>query len=255
MASLYLDYLVSDAFARSQGQINFPHEYIEGYAYLQNKFYGHAKGKFYNYAGVQLWMPSRLLRSESVELNYVAGRVGDTLLLAFTNQSAQPVTSTVTLNPKWVQVKQGAALQSLVGDVNNLKDSSFTVTVPANGITALAITPVTMHSSFQSKVLTAVQDNSNDFVSIPQGNAKALLFKLGQFGRRLFIYLEDDDNKWSRAELIYTDKKGKKKTVQKTAYPFEFTVDVDIKKPVKFSLVLTGTDNKKVKSTTYQLGK
>lgn len=255
MASLYLDYLVSDALARSQGQINFPHEYIEGYAYLQNKFYGHAKGKFYNYAGVQLWMPSRLLRSESVELNYVAGRVGDTLLLAFTNQSAQPVTSTVTLNPKWVQVKQGAALQSLVGDVNNLKDSSFTVTVPANGITALAITPVTMHSSFQSKVLTAVQDNSNDFVSIPQGNAKALLFKLGQFGRRLFVYLEDDDNKWSRAELIYTDKKGKKKTVQKTAYPFEFTVDVDIKKPVKFSLVLTGTDNKKVKSTTYQLGK
>jgi hypothetical protein len=255
MASLYLDYLVSDAYARSRGKINFPHEYIEGYAYLQNKFYGHTKGRFYSYSGIQLWMPARLVKSESVELNYVAGRLGDTLLLAFTNQSAEPVTTTITLNPKWVQVKQHAALQILNGAAGNLKDSSFTVTVPANGITALALTPVVIHSTFQSKILAAVHDKSSDFATISEGNTKALLFKLGNFGRRLFVYLEDDDNKWKKAELVYTDKKGKKKTVQKTAYPFEFTIDVDIKKPVKFSLVLTGTDGKLVKSKTYQLGK
>jgi hypothetical protein len=255
MASLFLDYLVSDAFARSGGAIHFPHEYIEGYAYLQNRFYGHAKGWFYRHSGVQLWMPARLLASESVELNYIAGRVGDTLLLAFTNQSNRPVTSTITLNPKWVQVKQDAALQLLSGKADRLKDSSFSVTVPANGITALAIAPVAMPVSFQSKILANVHDKSDDFASIPEGNAKALLFKLGALGRRLFVYLEDDDNKWSKAELVYTDKKGKKKIVQKSAYPFEFTVDVDIRKPVKFSLVLTGRDGKQVKSKTYQLGK
>lgn len=256
MASLYLDYLVSDAYARSHGKINFPDEYIEGYAYLQNKFYGHAKGKFYDRSNVQLWMPSRLVKSESVELNYVAGRAGDTLLLAFTNQSAEPVTTTITLNSKWLSVKKGAGLQLLSeqGAVRDLKDSSFTVSVPAKGITALAITPVTIHSSFQSKILTGAKDGSKDFAVIPEGNSKALLFKLGNFGRRLFVYLEDDDNKWKKAELVYTDKKGKKKTVQKLAYPFEFTVDVDIKKPISFSLNLTGTDGKQVKSKTYRLG-
>lgn len=257
MASLYMDYLVSDAYARSGGQINFPDEYIEGYAYLQNKFYGHGKGNFYKYSNVQIWMPSRLVRSESVELNYVTGRSGDTLLLAFTNQSASPVSTTITLNSKWVDVKQGAALQVLSEDgaAANLKDSSFTITVPAKGITALAITPVTIHSSFQSKILASVNDKSKDFASIPEGNAKAMLFKLGGFGRRLFVYLEDDDNIWEKASLVYTDRNGKKKTLEKKAYPFEFTVDVDIKKPVSFSLVLTGVNGGTVKSKTIELGK
>lgn len=257
MASLYLDYLVSDAYARSRGKIDFPDEYIEGYAYLQNKFYGHAKGKFYNKSNVQLWMPAGLIKSESVELNYVAGRSRDTLLLAFTNQSAVAVSTSITLNSKWVHVKPGTQLQLLSGEgaAANLKDNSFTVTVPAKGITALAITPVAIHSSFQSKILAEVKDKTKDFANIPEGNTKALLFKLGSFGRRLFVYLEDDDNNWRKAELVYTDKKGKKKTMQKLAYPFEFTIDVDIKKSVRFSLVLTGTDGKQVKSKTYELGK
>jgi hypothetical protein len=257
MASLFMDYLVSDAYARSGGKIEFPNEYIEGYAYLQNKFYGHAKGKFYNYSNVQLWMPARLVKSGSVELNYVAGRNDDALLLAFSNQSSAPVTTTITLNPKWLHIKQGAALQLLSeeGGAAGLKDSSFVVTVPANGLTALAITPVAITSSFQSKLLTSVKDDSRDFANIPEGNAKAMLFKLGSYGRRLFVYLEDDDNKWKKAQLVYTDKEGKKKTIEKAAYPFEFTVDVDLKKPVQFSLVLTGTDGKTVCSKTVELGK
>jgi hypothetical protein len=257
MASLLMDYLVTDAYARSRGKIEFPSEYIEGYAYLQNKFYGHAKGKFYNYSNVQLWMPSRLVKSGSVELNYVAGHAGDTLWLAFTNQSKTPVSTTITLNPKWVSVKQGATLQVLSEDgaAAGLKDSSFSVSVPAQGITALAVTPVYVHSSFQKKVLTTIHDESRDFASIPEGNAKAILFKMGSFGRRLFVYLEDDDNIWKKASLVYTNEKGKKKTIEKAAYPFEFTVDVDLKKPVNFSLLLTGTNGKQVKSKTYQLGK
>lgn len=255
MASLFLDYLVSDAFTRSRGKIYFPHEYIEGYAYLQNKFYGHAKGRFYQYQDVQLWMPSRLVKSENIELNYVSGRKGDTLLLAFSNQSHQPVTSVVTLNSQWVKFKKQSKLQPLQGKSGDLRDSSFTVTVPPNGITALAIAQVDIQSPFQSKILNTIRDNSQDYAAIPEGNAKAFLFKLGNMGRRLFVYLEDDDNKWSKAALVYTDKNGKKKSLQKSAYPFEFTVDADVKRPVEFSLQLTGRDGKIVQSKTYRLGK
>jgi hypothetical protein len=45
MMSMLLDYLVSDVFVRSEGQITFPSAFIEGYAYLQNNFYGHKPGE------------------------------------------------------------------------------------------------------------------------------------------------------------------------------------------------------------------
>ncbi len=257
MASMFVDYLVSDAYIKSNGRIDFPNDYIEGYAYLQNKFYGHLKGRFYNSKDVQLWMPARLIKTETVELNYLAGRAGDSLYLAFTNQSAVPVTTTVTMNPAKLTIKKNAALHLLsrTGTVADLKDSSFTVTVPAGGITALVISGVVPQSGFQSKILNHVDDRSSDFQKIPEGNANALLFKLGQWGRRLFVYLEDDDNIWSEAALVYTDKYGKKQMMKKTSYPFEFTVDVDIKKPINFSIQLTGTNGKVVKSKTYRLGK
>jgi hypothetical protein len=55
-ASMLLDYLVTDAFVRSEGAINFPSEFIEGYAYLQTKFYGHKSGEMYG-RKASLWMP------------------------------------------------------------------------------------------------------------------------------------------------------------------------------------------------------
>ncbi len=74
---MLLDYLVTDAFASSKGKIGFPADYMEGYAYLQNKMYGAQKGKFYTEKDVQFWMPARLLDISSTELNYIAARCGN----------------------------------------------------------------------------------------------------------------------------------------------------------------------------------
>ncbi|MCH5598397.1 hypothetical protein [Niabella ginsengisoli] len=127
MASLLVDYLVSDAYARSKGNIDFPNEYIEGYAYLQNKFYGTSKGVFYGRKQLQLWMPSRLLKIDNVELNYIAARAGDTLYLAFMNQSAMNVTSKVTLNPNWITSSPSATITTISenGHSKKLTDSTF----------------------------------------------------------------------------------------------------------------------------------
>ena len=240
MASMLLDYLVTDAFVRSKGSINFPDEYMEGYAYLQNKMYGAAKGVFYTEKDVQLWMPARLLSIGNVELNYITARKGNKLLLAFTNQSGRNVTTTVTVNPSLVKFSAATALTGFTGAIkNSFRDSSFTVTVPANGITAVALTNVRPVSSFQESILQSSNDKSNDYLEIKEGNAKALLFKLGNYGRRLYVYLEDDDNTWKKASLKYTDVKGKEKIIAKTEYPFEFSIPVDLKKPVRFSLQLT----------------
>lgn len=45
--SLLYDFLVTQALYRSGGKVDFPGEFIEGYAYLQSKFYGHLPGTIY----------------------------------------------------------------------------------------------------------------------------------------------------------------------------------------------------------------
>lgn len=255
MASMLLDYLVSDAFVRSNGAINFPSEYIEGYAYLQNKMYGAAKGSFYEEKEAQLWMPKRLLNIDNVELNYISAHTPGKLLLAFTNQSANSVTARVTINPLLAKLSAGCTIKAYAGAAENLADSSFSVTVPANGIAAVELNQVQVEAGFQDKILTHTGDNSSDFTTIPEGNAKAMLFKLGAYARRLYVFLEDDDNKWKQAKLIYTDAGGVKKELLKTSYPFEFTVPVNQSQPVRFWLQLTAKDGHIVNTAETELGK
>ena len=49
--------------------------------------YGFADGDFYGRKDARLWMPSRLLKTDSVQANYIAMRGKDSLYLAFCNQS------------------------------------------------------------------------------------------------------------------------------------------------------------------------
>ncbi len=55
--ALLTDYLMSDFETRSQGAIEFPARYAQGYAYLRSKVYGDRPGKFMGDDNVRLWMP------------------------------------------------------------------------------------------------------------------------------------------------------------------------------------------------------
>lgn len=255
MASMLLDYLVTDAFVRSKGSINFPTEYMEGYAYLQNNMYGVQKGNFYTQKEVQLWMPARLLNIENVELNYIAARKGDQLLLAFTNQSDKSVTTKVTINPALVKCSRNSSVISYADKQKPvLKDSSFTVRVDANGITAIAITPVQTRSSFQEKLLSADVVPTNDYIKLNTGNTHAMLFQLGKYDRRLYVYLEDDDNKYKQVSLTYACKDGKEQQLVDVAYPFEFTAPIPANEPVTFQLSLVEVNGQVIKSDKIELG-
>ncbi|QEC45964.1 hypothetical protein FSB84_16375 [Pseudobacter ginsenosidimutans] len=256
MASMLLDYLVTDVFVRSNAQIDFPADYMEGYAYLQNKMYGAKKGKFYTEKDVQLWMPSGLLNISNTELNYVSARKRNKLFLAFTNQSAIAVTARVTIDPSRVQLNSKARLISFTGNQNiPVIDSSFTITVPANGLAAVAIDGVSVRSSFQNKILdTGSSVITVDYAKIKAGKAEAMLLQLGKYDRRLYVYLQDDDNKFRSASLVYTNANGHQQTITDMAYPFEFTVPVGEAKPVSFFLSLIQTDGREQKSESVTLG-
>jgi hypothetical protein len=225
MASMILDYIVTDAFVRSNEEIDFPAEYIEGYAYLQNKFYGHQPGQFYGEDGVQLWMPNGLLQTDHVELNYISGYKDDRLFLAFMNQSNEKVQSAVHLNSDLVRL-DNSRLHFLHGKSKHSKidDQSFTVEVAPNGIVALVIEGVDIRLQFQHRILAGGRSSTNDFLEADFGNSKAMLIHLGDIGSRVYIYLQDDDSIFSNVSLVYENAYGESVIVNNQNYPFEFTV-------------------------------
>jgi hypothetical protein len=229
---------------------------MEGYAYLQNKMYGAQKGKFYTEKNVQLWMPARLLDISSTELNYIAARRENKLMLAFTNQSAKPVTAKVSIDPSRVRLNNKSKLSFYTGKQNSLlADSNFTISVPANGLVAVAIEGAHMQSAFQEKLLdTNFTASKMDYLQLKTGKAHAMLLQLGNYQRRLFVYLQEDDNKYRTASLIYTTENGQQQSITDNAYPFEFTVPLKDARPVSFSLSLIDIAGKEVKSETAILG-
>lgn len=242
MISMLLDYLVTDAFVKSGGQIDFPSELIEGYAYLQSKMYGHQKGSFYGVEGVQLWMPKDLITIDNVELNYLSARKGDQLFVAFMNQSNKDVSARISFNRDLVSFNEK-------GDYNKA------VSVPAGGIKTIVFDDVKTNVSFQNMLNTKAELKGSHYQDIPIGNAKAMLFEFGDYGSRAYIYLSDDDDDVKSTKLSYLDEEGNTKDLVDTAYPFEFTIPLSAKASgISFRLTVVDKDDKAAKSGTITLG-
>jgi hypothetical protein len=244
--SILLDYLVTDAFARSGGRIDFPSHYIEAYAYLQSKFYGDRPGKFYEYDDAALWMPQHLLKTGSVELNYVAARGEGRVYLAFANQSNDDVTTEVVFNREVLpESSRGQFRVRVLGDAQAaqdvvLKDGRFPLKVGARGQTAVVIEGLTVSPKFQHKLLAAKADQAwkQDYAETAYGNARAMVLNFGPAAKTAYVYLQDDDAKFKAVTLSY-EVGGQKKMETDAAYPFEFTVPLAAD-ATEFKFQLTG---------------
>jgi hypothetical protein len=135
--ALLIDYLVSDVFAKSEGAIDFPSQFAEGYAYLKNRIYGDRPGHFYGDAGVWLWMPKELVEIDNPELNYLTARKGDTLYIALANQSPQAEQATFNFKSDLAKISDDASVRAWTNNVSkrNLlpKNGAITVEVPSSG--------------------------------------------------------------------------------------------------------------------------
>jgi hypothetical protein len=112
-----------------------------------------------------------------------------------------------------------------------------------------------MKVGFQQQLLGAKTSNTADYIHLPQGNAKAMLLHLGNYDKRLYVYLEDDDNKVKTAILQYKNADGKTFQLEDKQYPFEFTVPLQKQSSIAFSLTLNKTNGEKEVTKLVTLGK
>ncbi|MFZ3485083.1 hypothetical protein [Sphingomonas sp. 3-13AW] len=257
MASMLLDYLVSDAYARSDGAIDFPAQFMEGYAYLQNKFYGYQPGKFYGDQGVQLWMPKGLVKSDAAELNHIAGYRGNAVYLAFANQSNAPVTANFTLADGLLD-KVGVARITRLSPAGGaaLLGNGYRVEVPAGGQVAIRIDGLRAKAGFQRAMLeSAGKTVPSDAAAVSFGDARAYLLDFGRFGRRGYVYLREDDRTIKDASLRYRIGNGPWQQSKDAAFPFEFSVPVPAGQSFTFELAGTRQDGSSGKTKPVTLGR
>ncbi len=231
MASMLLDYLVTDAFVRSKGAIQFPSEFIEGYAYLQSKFYGHKPGKFYG-KKTNLWMPENLVKSSSVELNYISARGEGSLLVAFMNQSNEVIKTNISFNADILKLDPQKSHDVVIW-VNNkmqktlkMKGGKMDIDVPKKGLTVLEIKDVEIETNFQNQILGEKPSWKNGYKEYDVGNACFMILNVGSLDTKAYVYLRDDDTKFTKVELIEKLEDGTIISHVDTSFPYEFTLNI-----------------------------
>ncbi|AQQ10031.1 hypothetical protein L21SP3_01853 [Sedimentisphaera cyanobacteriorum] len=259
MMSMLLDYLVTETMARSDKQIDFPSHFIEGYAYLQNKFYGTQKGRFYDYQDAVLWMPSGLLDVDNVEINYISARGDNALYLAFLNESDKQAEGRVSLNQELVSLDScKVRLLSAGGKASKeISSGDFDIKIPPRGLTAVAIEGAEIQTRFQHKVMGVTAEDAWDkgFVEFDSPAGRAAVLNLGKAAKTVYVYLKDSKEDFRNVDMIYDDGSGKNR-IQDDSFPWEFTVPIDSALS-SFSFVIEGSgqDGEKVISKEYLLQK
>ncbi len=266
MMAMVLDWLVSDAETRSEGNIKLPSRFMDASAYMQSKIYGFADGDFYGRKDARLWMPSRLLKTDSVQANYIAMRGKDSLYLAFCNQSKRAHTTRVkldaavlgaeipgTLKAKlWVDNKPSADI-----DVNN-GEFEIPLSPSPNGITAVAIDGLKITPKFQDKIFNLSEKDAwkKDMVDIDTPfKARALMLNFGKDFKTAFVYMKDENPSYVSVKLMWRDG-DQTKTMTDDSYPFEFTVKIpDGADKFQFILETADAEGKTERSPIYVLEK
>jgi hypothetical protein len=248
MASMLLDYLVADATARSGGKIHFPSQFIEGYAYLQNKAYGGQVGSFFGHDDAVLWMPRGLITSDNLQLNYLTARGQRKLYVALLNESTDAVETTIHLSPEKLPAVKGKTLAARTwtgnaagaGPAVQVVNGDATVRVPPRGLTALVIDDLDVQPAFQQKVmgLKPAEAWKTGFAKFGPAAGRAMVLNLGPQAKTVFAYLEDSKHEFNGVTINYTID-GQPGEAKDAAFPWEFTIPLppDAK---QFTFHLTG---------------
>ena len=229
MLSMLVDYLVTDAHVRSGGRIDFPYNYSEGYAYMQNKAYGAMQGTFFGRDDALLWMPKGLLQVPD-QINFITARGTNDFYLALMNESQGDLIAEVILRDDLLPgMAQGSYEVEIVSDGNEtsttLVGGRMRVPVKARGLTALVVKGLKVIPAFQNKIadLDATAAWDLDLLDLRGAAGRAMVLNLGSEKCYAYVYLEYHKHDYTKVEMVYRSGHGEMR-LQKKQFPWEFTV-------------------------------
>ena len=239
---MLLDYLVTDVEVRSNGKIKFPSERQCGYAWFDNRTFGHAPGKVDDQDGAWLWLRRGLVTTDTPLVNWLAAHDSDTVWVMLTNTSADEVEVQVKLDPTATGGARGPVRVAVGNGAYQpaaLRGGAVTVTVPPQGLTVLewqgCLVSVPFH---QVQPVRAAQPERA--VAAAEGDAVVGKVHAEWLGvdpdhQYVHVYSEHDGSLATQAELKLSDA-GQTRVLKDAAWPLEFISKVSGKSRVTLEL-------------------
>ena len=228
-----LDFLISDAFERSGGAIDFPAETAAG-SNFRIRVYGARPGRFFGDDGVRPWLPRGLIASSNRQFDWLAGHGQGRFYLALWNQSFREAATTVQINPALVglagahsvRVWRGHAAAALM----TIRNGRFDVTVPAKGLIAFAFPDALVHTRLQARLydLTAPSLGPHSFATAPApfGTVHAMLLTAGRGLTSAFVYADASAANTIAAKLRWRQGQGPWHELTDEIFPYEFSPEL-----------------------------
>jgi hypothetical protein len=252
MLAMLVDYLVTDAHVRSEGKIDLPYNYSEGYAYMQNKAYGAMQGTFYGRDDARFWMPNALLQVPD-QINYLTARGQNDLYVALMNESEQDIMAEIHFNKDVLPTayNKDYVVKLFAGNRSarsTLRGGSIRVPVRARGLTAMVIESLKVRPAFQDKITDLDHTDAwdVDMIDLKDPDGRSMILNLGSENRYAYVYLEYSKHDYEKVELLYNAGSGENQ-VTKSEFPWEFTVPLDADaESLTFSMIGYKQDGKRV---------
>jgi len=232
-----LDYLITDCFDRSRGQIAFPGVTMAGSPF-RVRVYGAQAGRFHDDTNVRLWMPADLVTSDNRQIDWVAGSGNGKFYIAFLNQSFREEEVTLRFNPARLRIAVGARVRRW--DNNHpvsehaWHGETLRLRIAAKGIHALAIDQAEPALGLQAKMhdpaAPVLGPASMQEVQAPFGRVYGMLLSLGRGLTSAFIYTDALPENVIAARLRWRQGTGAWQVRHDETFPFEFSVPVDERK-------------------------
>jgi hypothetical protein len=263
--ALVIDFLVSDAYYRSRGQVNFPAVYAPGYAYLTSNVYGSQSGTVFGEKDVRLWLPADALQSSTVALNYLVGVGKKDTYIILMNTFNQAVKEKLRINPdvvKWQPGKNYTLTVFQNGQPNKmamLKNGMAEVQIPAHGLIVLKIHDLKADvPMFRQPDTVPATTSNNSFFRDEQagilGTVSGMLISMFSHFTDAYIYTDRTGKDLKSVALEYRMGSGEWKSATDNQYPFEFSVHMrHAQDKLEFRLKGTSHNGEEQTSKTYFL--
>lgn len=245
--SMLFDYLISDVFASSDGKIDFPTQFAEGYAYLKSNVYGADPGTFYEDKNVNLWMPRQVLKINNEQVNYLTGYGNGKFYIVFLNQSDKDIDFEAEANPVLVPMNKTENYTARIWKQNGaakeatIMNGKINLNIKARGITAIAINDVHITPQFQQTEVNTpgtLDKDSYHLTNTAFGRVNSNVFTYGKL-KSAYVWLEASNEQVSEATLKYKLEGEKKwKTITDANYPYEFSVPFRLgEKDIEYTII------------------
>jgi hypothetical protein len=232
------DFLVSDAYLRSGGNIDFPSVFSPGYAFLTSKVYGAKPGRIYGTDDVSLWLPAGALETNNQAFNYLFGVGKHDLFLALMNTSVSRIQPDIYLNPEKVpwnfNQKYPLVIYDKLGKQTTgvMVNGHLSVSLPASAIATIRIKGIALNIPLQHKRISAPGSSAQTYVRTDSGKAAigtitGMLLNFTPDFSDAYIYVDASEKTTRKLKIQYRLGEEQWKEIEDKTYPFEFSIHLD----------------------------